>query len=111
MFRGLLRYCTGFPRKAARDPDAAIRRLLALRQRLQEHDADRVLMNDFVPSDITAAGADGRSTAPCRQAQARPHLIAVMLLTSSGLDLTRCCLILAAQPAARRRPRLPPPPC
>ena len=32
----------------------------------------------------------------CRQAQARPALIAVMLLTAAALDLTRCGLVLAA---------------
>ena len=53
-------------------------------------------MVDRMPCDITAAGADGRKTAPAAGTQVVRHLIVVMLLTAAALDLTRCGLVLAA---------------
>jgi hypothetical protein len=53
-------------------------------------------MNDRMPWDITAAGADGEKTAPAARPRPGQQLIAVMLLTAAALDLTRCGLVLAA---------------
>jgi hypothetical protein len=53
-------------------------------------------MNNRLPWDITAAGADGEKAAPAARPRPGRHLIAVMLLTAAVLDLTRCGLVLAA---------------
>jgi hypothetical protein len=53
-------------------------------------------MNYRVRWDITAADADGTSTAPATEAQVVRCLIVLMLLTAAALDLTRCSLVLAA---------------
>jgi len=53
-------------------------------------------MNNRLPWDTTAAGADGEKTAPAARPRAGRHLIAVMLLTAAVLDLTRCGLVMTA---------------
>ena len=58
-------------------------------------------MNNRLPWDITAAGADGGTASPAADIRPGRRLIAMMLLTAAALDLTRCGLVLAAarQPA------------
>ena len=73
-------------------------------------------MNDRMPWDITAAGADGeKEDSTCRRPGPAGHLIAVMLLTAAALDLTRCGLVLAVSRHRYRPPGSPPqgwpPPC
>ena len=53
-------------------------------------------MDNRLPWDVTAAGADGEKAPPGAKPRAGRHLIAVMLLTAAALDLTRCGLVLAA---------------
>jgi hypothetical protein len=53
-------------------------------------------MNNCLPWDTTAIGADGGNTALPARPQVGRFLIVAMLLTAAALDLTRCGLVLAA---------------
>jgi hypothetical protein len=53
-------------------------------------------MNNRLPWDITAAGADGQKAAPAARPRPGRHLIAVLLIGAAVLDLTRCGLVMTA---------------
>jgi hypothetical protein len=53
-------------------------------------------MNNRLPWDVTAAGADDDKVAAAAAAQVVRRLIVVLLLTAAALDLTRCGLVMTA---------------
>ena len=53
-------------------------------------------MNNCLPGDITATGADANDRKAAPAARPGRHLIAVMLLTAAALDLTRCGLVMSS---------------
>jgi hypothetical protein len=53
-------------------------------------------MTNCLRPEGRAAGAHGRTAPPGRDSRPGRYLIAVMLLTAAGLDLTRCGLVMAA---------------
>jgi hypothetical protein len=53
-------------------------------------------MNNRLPGDITATGADDEKVAAAAAAQVVRRLIVVLLLTAAALDLTRCGLVMTA---------------
>ena len=55
-----------------------------------------MLRDNCLPSDITAADADGQKTVPAAGSHVGRRLIVMLLLTAAALDLTRCSLVLAA---------------
>src|SRR5580704_14965533 len=57
---------------------------------------DRALMTSCLRWDGRAASAPGGTAPPGQESSPGRYLIAVMLLTAAGLDLTRCGLVMAA---------------
>ena len=53
-------------------------------------------MNNCLPWDTTATGADDGKAAAAAGTQVVRRLIVTMLLTAAALDLTRCGLVMAA---------------
>jgi hypothetical protein len=53
-------------------------------------------MTNCLRPEGRAAGAHGGTAPPGRDSRPGRYLIAVMLLTAAGLDLTRCGLVMAA---------------
>jgi hypothetical protein len=53
-------------------------------------------MNNRLPCDITATGADDEKVAAAEAAQVVRRLIVVLLLAAAALDLTRCGLVMTA---------------
>jgi hypothetical protein len=61
-----------------------------------------MLVNDRRPGRMPEAGADPRPAAPTADGRTARRVIAVLLLATAALDLTRCGMVLVAvrQPAA-----------
>ena len=55
-----------------------------------------MLTDNCLPSDTTAADADGQKTVHAPGSPVGRRLIVMLLLTAAALDLTRCSLVLAA---------------
>jgi hypothetical protein len=55
-------------------------------------------MNNCLPWDIPATDTGGGKRGPGAETRVVRRLIVVILLTAAALDLTRCCLVMAAAP-------------